>query len=246
MAVDPLEFLDQSPAVEAHLCGRLDFDRCQSLQHRLVQQVADRQDGQIYLLLCEHPDLITIGRGGSPADVQLDSGRIHSGQLPVRWVKRGGGCLVHAPGQIAVYPIVPLRWHRLSVGEYLARLQTAIQRALQVLDISTETRPGRYGLWGRTGQVVAIGVAVRDWIAYHGAFINVNPPMGLFRLVTADRRDLTPMSCLVAERQRPVKMTSVRAEVIRELTEALGCDRYHMYTGHPLLRIGEGREKDAE
>ncbi|MEN6493110.1 MAG: hypothetical protein ABFD16_02350 [Thermoguttaceae bacterium] len=246
MAVDPIESLADNPAVEAHLCGRLDFDRCLSLQRRLVEQVADRLDGRIYLLLCEHPELITIGRGGSPADVQLDSGRIRSRQLAVRWVKRGGGALVHAPGQLAVYPIVPLRWHRLSVGDYLARLQTAIQRALQSLEISTEPRPGRWGLWGRTGQVVALGAAVRNWVAYHGAFINVNPPMGLFRLVETDRRDLTPMSCLVAERQRPVKMTDVRAELVRHLTDALGCDRYHLYTGHPLLRIGEGRGRNAE
>ncbi len=241
--VDPFDFLIGSPAVEAHFCGQLDFDRCQALQQRLVDQVIGRQDGQIYLLLCEHPELITIGRGGSPADVQLDSGRIRSGQLVVRWVKRGGGCLVHAPGQLAIYPIVPLHWYRLSVGAYLDRLQTAIQRSLHALDIPTEAQPGRHGLWGRTGQVVALGVAVRHWVTYHGAFINVNPPMGLFRLVETDRRGLTRMSCLVAERQRPVKMTDVRAELVRHLTDAFGCDRYHLYTGHPLLRIGEGRGK---
>ena len=44
------------------------------------------------------------------------------------------------------------------------------------------------------------------------------------------------MSCLVAERCGPVRMTAVRAALVRRLAECFGCDRYHLYTGHPLLR----------
>jgi lipoyl(octanoyl) transferase len=236
MPTDPLEYGATSAAVEAHLLGRLPWELCQTLQERLVGQAIDRLDGQIRLLVCEHSEVITIGRGGSPAEVQLDSGRIRSGLLPVRWVKRGGGCLVHAPGQLAVYPIVPLRWHGLSVGVYLERLQNGIRRALAELGVPAEAQSGRYGLWGRTGQLVALGVAVRDGVTSHGAFVNVNPPMGLFRLIENGPFDQTHMSCLVAERRQPVRMTSVRAELVRHLSEAFGCDRYHLYTGHPWLR----------
>jgi hypothetical protein len=60
--------------------------------------------------------------------------------------------------------------------------------------------------------------------------------MGLFRLVEADLDETPRMSCLVAERHEPVRMTSVRAELVRRLAEAFGCDRYHLHTGHPLLQ----------
>jgi hypothetical protein len=34
----------------------------------------------------------------------------------------------------------------------------------------------------------------------------------------------------------------VRAVLVRHLTEAFGCDRYHLYTGHPWLKAeGENR-----
>ena len=224
-----------SPAMETFLLGRLDLARCLALQQRLVYEMGARDDGQICLLLCEHPDVITVGRGGSPGEIQLDAGLLRKGQLEVRWVKRGGGCLVHCPGQLAVYPIVPLKWHGLSVGQYLDRLQAGILRTLDQLGVRGRTRPPRHGIWGRTGQLVAFGAAVRDWVTYHGAFINVCPAMGLFRLVDADPQDQTRMSCLVTERGRPVKMTSVRAELVGRLTEAFGCDRYHLYTGHPHL-----------
>jgi len=217
------------------LLGPVEFSRCLALQQRLVDELGQQPDGPIRLLICEHPDLITIGRGGSPGEVQMDSGLIRSRRVPVRWVNRGGGCLVHTAGQLAVYPILSLAWHNLSVGDCLARIQAGVAGALAALGISTQAAAGRYGLWGRTGQLAALGVAVRHWVSYHGAFVNVCPRMGLFRLVDSDPEHHSRMSCLVAERGRPVRMTSVRAELVRHLAESFGCDRYHLHTGHPWL-----------
>jgi lipoyl(octanoyl) transferase len=129
------------------------------------------------------------------------------------------------------------------VGAYLDRFQAAVLAALEKLGIRGHTRPGRHGIWGRTGQLVAFGIAVRDWVAYHGAYVNVAPSMGLFRLVRTGPDRASRISCLVAERQQPVKMTSVRAELIPHLAQAFGCDRYHLYTGHPMLQqLVKGRK----
>ena len=143
---------------------------------------------------------------------------------------------VALPRQLAIYPIVPLRWHDFSVGEYLHRLQAALAETLDELGVRIQTLPGRYGIWGRTGQLATLGVAVRDWVTCHGAFLNVCPSLGLFRLVETDPIGHTSMSCLVAERCGPVRMPAVRAALVRRVAEALGCDRYHLYTGHPWLR----------
>ncbi len=232
--------------LEAHLLGPIEFGRCLELQRRLVDAAAGRRDGRIDLLICEHPDIITIGRGGSPGDVRLDAKPLRTGQLEVRWVKRGGGCMVHVPGQLAVYPIVDLAWHDFSVGEYLDRFQAGILETLDELSFSASARSNsgespRHGIWGRTGQLVSFGVAVRDWISSHGAYVNVAPSMGLFRLVDTDPEEMTRMSCLMAERRQPVKITSVRAELVRRLADAFGCERYHLYTGHPWLKRGRAK-----
>ena len=236
MPILPQDVENPSPALETHLLGQVDFGRCLALQQQLVSEVGSRDDGQIRLLLCEHPPIVTIGRGGSPDDVQLDAELLRNGRLETRWVKRGGGCLVHLPGQLAVYPIVPLRWHEMSVGEYLDRFQASILNMLDELGFVGQTRRGEFGVWGRTGQLVAFGVAVRDWVTYHGAFINVCPAPGLSRLVESDPREATRMSSLMAERRGSAKMTTVRATLVRHLSESLGCRRYHLYTGHPMLR----------
>ena len=59
--------LRDKPAVEAYLLGVVDFEACLALQQRLVYETAGRSDGQITLLVCEHPLSITVGRQGSRA-----------------------------------------------------------------------------------------------------------------------------------------------------------------------------------
>ena len=196
----PPQIESQSPALEAFLLGQIDFDRALDLQRRLIVQCRDRDDGQIILLLCEHPAIITVGRGGSPGEIAMQSGLVRNRQIEVRWVNRGGGCLVHCPGQLAIYPLVPLQWHGFSVGEFLDRFRAAIIETLDDLNVpaDAETATGNArplqrtrarprcpfsGVWGRTGQLAAVGVAVRHWVTYYGAYLNVCPPMGLFRLV---------------------------------------------------------------
>ncbi len=266
----PFDDTSRPPALEAFLIGQIAFDQALVLQQRIVEETRYRGDGQVTLLLCEHPPIVTVGRGGSPADVALHNHLLRSRQLETRWVNRGGGCLVHCLGQLAIYPIVPLRWHGFSVAEFLVRLQSGIVASLRELNVSATTQPhtalqrvslndrtaestgtssplplgegqgvraaSHDAVYGRTGQLAAIGVAVRDWITYYGAYLNVCPPTGLFRLVRSNPTDAAPMSCLVAERCGPMKMTAVRAALIAQLADRLGCDRYHLYTGHPLLR----------
>ncbi len=122
----------------------------------------------------------------------------------------------------------------MLLGEFLRRFQaalieTVVELGVQVQNISHER--GKYGVWGRTGQLAAMGVGVRDWVTWHGAFLNVSPALGLFRLIQTP----SPMSSLAAERCGVIRMATVRAILVRRLTDALGCDRYHLYTGHPWL-----------
>ncbi len=229
-------FDSPTPAVEAFFLDRVPFARCLELQKRLVAQARSRGDGQIVLLFCEHPEIITVGRGGALADVQADSPILRQRQIEPVYVNRGGVALLHCPGQLAIYPIVPLAWHRFTVGAYLDRFQTAVVETLDALNIHGQTIPGRHGIWGRTGQLAAFGIAVRYGIAYFGAYLNVSPGMGMFRLVDSDPVGHTPMSSLMAERHGPVRMPTVRAALAQRLTDAFGCDRFHLYTGHPMLK----------
>ena len=231
----------RGPLVQTYLLGRVDFDTCLALQQRLVFEARDNDDGRFSLLICEHPDIITVGRRGSRAHIRLSERELSSRRLEIRWVGRGGGCIAPAPGQLAVYPIGSLAWHGWTVGEYMERFERGLLATLKELGIGGQTRSGRFGIWGRTGQLVAMGVAVKNWISYHGAFINVNPAMSTFGYVdtnppeAAFPDDRPTMGCLQGENGRVIRMTKVRAAVTANLASLLGGGRYHLYTGHPLL-----------
>jgi lipoyl(octanoyl) transferase len=231
--------LDQAkqrgPSVEAFLLGQCDFDALLALEHRLVYEAGDRADGQITLLVCEHPPLVTVGRFGSRDHVRLAPRELASRQLDVRWVNRGGGAWMHAPGQLAIYPIVPLAWHGWTVGQYLGRLQQGLLDTLNEVGITGQTRDGWHGIWGRSGQLATVGVAVRNWTTYFGAYLNVEPALNAFRYVISDPQLGTPASSLAAERRQRINMSAVRAALVPRLAGAFGCQRYHLYTGHPLL-----------
>ena len=227
---------NEGPMLEAYWLGEVDYESCLELQHRLVYEVSGRDDGQMVALFCEHAPLVTIGRQGSRAHLRLEDEELASHRLQVKWVNRGGGCLMHVPGQLAVYPIVPLFAQRWTVGEYLDRLQRAILAMLEELAVTVQPRSGSHDIWSRQGLVASLGVAVKQWTSYHGAYINVAPSMHLFPYLSSDASGGTQISSLSAERQQPVRMARVRETLLRHLLQSFDCRGHHLYTRHPLLR----------
>jgi lipoyl(octanoyl) transferase len=231
--------------LEAHLLGEVTFDTVLALQQRLVYEVSGHHGSAISLLLCEHPPVITIGRLGSRAHLRATTAELNSRQIELRWVNRGGGTILHSPGQLAVYPVVSLAAQGWTVGEFLGRFQDGLEAVLADVGLGKHLDRGALGLSGRTGQLVSFGLAVKSWTSYYGAYINVHPSRNLARLVQSDPDDRIPASSLMIERQSPVKMTSVRAAVIARLAESFGTPRHHVYSGHPLLSRNPSRHHES-
>lgn len=219
--------------VHIHLLGVVDFEDCLALQRRLAYDALSRADGRIVVLICKHPPLITIGRSGSRADVRLTGKELRERQLEIRYLNRGGGAILHAPGQLAVYPIVPLDFHGLTIGQYMRRLQRAMSQLLIEFKVRPATVPGGFALAGPSGILVALGVHVRNGVTMHGAYLNVNPEMRDFgRIQVAGGQT---MSSLLSHRALPTKMSKVKAALVTHLADAFSLERYHLHTGHPLL-----------
>ncbi len=72
--------------MNAYLLGSLEFEAALALQQRLVYECGGRRDGQISLLICEHPKSISVGRHGSRLEIRLSERTLVSRQLAVRWV----------------------------------------------------------------------------------------------------------------------------------------------------------------
>lgn len=225
----------RTPSAAVYLLGQVALERVLALQERLVFEAGADPSGQITLLLCEHPPIITIGRAGARSDIQLDHPLLAGRQLEMYRVNRGGGAMLHHPGQLAIYPIVPLERLGWTVGEYLERFQGGLAATLEELKIACHRREGQAGLWGASGQLVSLGVAVKDWTTYYGAQLHVGPALPLQQYIAHEGCDATPLGSLSTEGREAMKMTTVRTRVVRQLVEAFGCEKHHVFTDHPLL-----------
>ena len=223
-----------SDGLSVHLLGCVDWRSAKALQDRLAFELGGRADRHGFLLLCEHPPTVTVGREGSRADLLADEHDLTNRSVPVEWVARGGGVVVHSPGQLCAYPVLPVDGDRLGPVPLRDALATAAAAACDDLRVPNEVAARGDAVAARTGVVAEVGCAVRDGVSRWGLFVNVAPAMTLTRF--AVRPDGGVPSSLSACRHEPVAMPAVRSSLVRHLADGLGYATVHTFTGHPLLR----------
>ena len=226
--------LTTGSVLRVYLLGSVEFEAALTLQRTLAFQLADERQSAA-LVLCEHPPLITVGREGSPAHIRYDLNDLRARRWPVRWVNRGGGCLLHLPGQLAIYPIVPLDEHGLGVTAYLERLERILIATLDDFGVPARMRPGQPGVWVGARLIASVGIAVRDWVAYFGAALNINPDLFPFRMVRTAPGETEPMTSLARERRGPLRPSLVRERLVDHFNDAFHFDRTALFFDHPCL-----------
>jgi lipoyl(octanoyl) transferase len=223
------------PVLQAYLLGVVEFEAALNLQRRLVYEVRGDRD-QAALLLCEHPPLITVGREGSFRHLLCEPRDLQARRWHVRWVNRGGGCLLHVPGQLAVYPVFPLDRLGLSLPAYLERLQKVLVDVMADFHVPGEAfRSTGPGVWVGPRLVAGVGVAVRDWVTYYGAYLNINPALEPFRLVRSGGPLAGPMTSLERERHGPLRPALVRERLLEHFAARFEFGRTSLFSDHPTL-----------
>src|SRR6516165_953579 len=112
------------PPLEIYMLGLVDFMEVQRLQRRIVYDLGE-QNGAV-LILCEHAPTIIVCRSGSRAHNVPDDETLQSMGISVHWVNRGGGCVMHVPGQLAAYLALSLTHFGLTLQGYLDGLYSTL------------------------------------------------------------------------------------------------------------------------
>lgn len=226
---------NHSGALEVHLLGTVDYSAFLGLQEYLTYDLSGRNDLTGKLLLCEHPPLISVGREGTSNDLRVTEEERERTGLPVHWGARGGGAFSHAPGQLAIYLMVPL--DRLGIGprHFRKRLETATCESCIELKIPAKRLDHSPGIWGRGGQLGFFGSSVRSWTTNHGLFLNVCISPDYLAMTSPNGDDLQATS-IQAHRIQPVQMPQLRESLIRRIAAQFGYDTTDVSTGHPLLK----------
>lgn len=156
--------------------GTIAYPEATAQQMGRVETVAGGGDER--LIFCNHPPVVTLGRGSSEDDLSGWSGETLE-------TSRGGKATYHGPSQIVIYPILDLKNdHRTfkarDLHGYMRALEVATCEALQAIGIKdAEARTTKIddlsltGVWVGEKKIASIGIAVRKWVTYHGVAINV-------------------------------------------------------------------------
>jgi lipoyl(octanoyl) transferase len=197
--------------IEIEDLGRAAYAPTLEHMRALHARVANGEDaGRI--LIVEHDPVYTAGRA-TPAHELVPQA------VPI---ERGGKITYHGPGQLVVYPILPLPVR--DVREWLQRLERFGVSVCSAFGLEAKASVDGTGVFVGAHKVASIGVAIKRWTNLHGIAINVamdNAPWFAVRpcgrapetmsdLSTALGRAITLDEARVAVRERAGILTDPR------------------------------------
>lgn len=161
--------------------GLIPYEQALALQReRVTQRIAG--GGADALLLCEHPEVITVGRALKDDPAAVAGAR--AAGLPIVEVSRGGKATLHLPGQIVGYPIACLTGKQRDLHALLRIIEESIIAALRrLIGLQARRREGLTGVWVEERKLASIGIAVDRWVSFHGFALNNTSDLARFRLI---------------------------------------------------------------
>jgi lipoate-protein ligase B len=198
----------------------LRYARALELQRRLrdARLAGDVPDT---LLLLEHPDVITFGRGASSSSARLSDDELRAAGYDVHRTNRGGDVTWHGPGQLVGYPILDLAGHGRDVHVYLRRLESVLIETLAEFGIAARRREGFAGVWlDDTRKIASIGVGVRRWVTMHGFALNVSCDLSRFDVIVPCGLEGIQMTSMQGVLGQSVSLYSVGERVEAQFRKA--------------------------
>jgi lipoyl(octanoyl) transferase len=201
----------------------LTVEQITTLQRRLVYDVSGAP-GSAAVLFCDHPPAVTVGREGSRADVRMSDAELVAQSLPRHFVPRGGGALLHLPGQVTCYPVLPIAQFDISPGEYVRRMVRAVASVAVGYSLPVGADEAEVSVRIRGRRFAHVGVAVRNGVTLFGVVVNVHPDLEPFRHVHVDA-DPAPMTSLQRESTARITPHAVRQKLLNAICDGFGLRR---------------------
>ena len=205
--------------------GLIEYGKAWEIQKDLVARRANDSIPDTLLLL-EHEHVITLGRKTTPENFRPQ-------KVPVFHIERGGDATYHGPGQLVGYPILKLTDH--DVRRHVRDIEGALIASVKRFGTEGERREGHPGVWVGGRKLASIGVAVTDWVTFHGFALNVNTDLSYFELIRPCGLDPSAMTSMKAISGRPFDMQQVKLEVAKQFAAAKGEDFVPSEAPRPIL-----------
>src|ERR1700722_10746985 len=120
--------------------GLVEYGEALCIQETVRDEVISKTSDET-LIVCEHPQVITIGRAPGSAS------EVFGTTIPIFEVSRGGRATLHLPGQVVVYPILDLNKRGKDLHAYMRLLEEAIINTLKDFRVEATRCEGKTGVW---------------------------------------------------------------------------------------------------
>ncbi|MEB3234192.1 MAG: lipoyl(octanoyl) transferase LipB [Cyanobacteriota bacterium] len=169
-----------SDAILLEPAGLVPFEQAWAQQRQWQHYLLENPDAPGVLMLLEHPQCYTLGRGANAGFLRFDPA---DPPHPLFRIDRGGEVTHHCPGQLVLYPVLNLQHHGADLHGYLRQLEQVVLDVLDGLGLAGERSVGQTGVWLEGCKVAAIGVGARRWVSQHGLALNVDCDLGGFAAI---------------------------------------------------------------
>lgn len=186
--------------------GRKDYRTTWELQRRIHERRVKNEIADT-LIFVEHPPVVTLGKSGKEKNIVVSERLLAERGIELFRVERGGDVTFHGPGQLVGYPVFNIRTGLVGVRKFIRKIETAVVACLDEFRLRAFQKDKLVGVWTETGKICSIGIAVKQWVSFHGFALNVN-------------NDLTQFDIIVPCGIPGIKMTSMAAALGKDQTMA--------------------------
>lgn len=192
--------------------GLVDFQQALDFQKEKFNAVKSGSSGSA-LILCRHYPVITYGRRADRKNILAPPEILKQKGIRVYEVERGGDVTYHGPGQLVAYPVFDLHYFKKDIHLFLRRLEDAVMDLLSDFGICAVRISGKTGVWVGKEKISSVGVAIRNWVTFHGVSINIARfDMDNFRLIRPCNMDVR-MACLEDLLGRNVDIDEIKEKI---------------------------------
>lgn len=181
--------------------GLKDYKETWDLQEKIFQELAGKKrrsnsseiiqksDDPGTLIFVEHPHVFTLGKSGSENNLLINYIQLQNKNASFYKIDRGGDITYHGPGQIVGYPIFDLEALKISLKDYIYKLEETIIKTMSFYNLNGRRLSGGTGVWldpdvkGSARKICAIGVKASRFVTMHGFAFNVNTDLEYFNYI---------------------------------------------------------------
>lgn len=162
--------------------GLTDYDRALSLQHEIHDSIVLQNENSILLGL-EHPNVLTLGKHAALEHVLLNKKELERRGVHLVRTDRGGEVTAHIPGQLVMYPLIPIKKMSISPRDFLCRLEGSVIELLARYGVDACRDADYPGIWVGDDKICAVGLRIKNRVSMHGLALNVSNKLDLFNSI---------------------------------------------------------------